>query len=144
MNKKFCSLLSNASSISSPAEAQDNARLQFPELVASSTLKLWKPGDPVHAEGVRILVGVAADYSRPDLELLDQLHDAKLQKRRGIFHIDVFNVSECRKMDDFEHYIPGIGKVYQTPVVGIWEMGHITQRSSGAEARVLLSRFAIV
>ncbi len=52
--------------------------------------------------------------------------------------IEAFDVAACRGMQDFERYIPEIGQVYQTPVVGVWENGVLDQKASGARARELL------
>ncbi|HEV3144311.1 MAG TPA: hypothetical protein VGZ47_10530 [Gemmataceae bacterium] len=104
-----------------------------------SHLRLWQPGDPVVAVPIRVLVGVAT-YSALDLRLLEII-DRKLEEasRNGAtLHVEVFNVLECRDQADFEKYIPGIGTVFQTPVVGIWENGVLVHRATGAAARSLL------
>ncbi len=42
-------------------------------------------------------------------------------------------------MEDFEKYVPGIGKVFQTPVVGYWEDGLLKEKAWGKKGRDLLS-----
>jgi hypothetical protein len=40
----------------------------------------------------------------------------------------------CKSQADFESCLPGIGKVFQTPVVGIWSNGRLTEKASGHDA----------
>jgi len=83
-----------------------------------------------------MLVGIAP-YSLPDLELLDAIKEALKQKPSCEERVQVFDVLTCASMKDFDERIPGIGQVYQTPVVGIWEDGVLVQKASGAKARQL-------
>jgi hypothetical protein len=88
------------------------------------------------------LIGIAF-YSLPDLKLLDQLVlkylglAAETSKREPIV---IFDVLHCKTMWDFDKLIPGIGAVYQTPVVGIWKNGLLTEKATGAEAHSLIAR----
>jgi hypothetical protein len=50
-------------------------------------------------------------------------------------NISVFDISAITDLGDFERRLPGIGKVFQTPVVGFWKNGQLTNRLSGAAAR---------
>ncbi len=88
--------------------------------------------------GRRILLGVAS-YSLPDLALLDTLNEADGQG--SIWpRLDVFNVLECKSVQDFERYVPGLGKVFQTPVVGYWEDGVLKENAWGKAGRDLLAK----
>jgi hypothetical protein len=88
-------------------------------------MHFWKLGDDISAASRRVLIGVAP-YSGYDLKLLEALNELPLDPISD--RIDVFDVLACQTQEDFEKYIPGIGKVYQTPVVGIWEQGRLLQR----------------
>lgn len=40
--------------------------------------------------------------------------------------------------------IPGIGKTFQTPVVGVWEKGVLTQKATGAAGRdLIIARYGL-
>jgi hypothetical protein len=116
-------------------EQQEHANREFAERVINSNLHLWKPGDPYPDKGRRTLIGVAASYSIPDLQLLDAVDEKLDRVEYGNDRVDVFNVSDCKTMEDFEGYVPGSGNVYQTPIVGIWEDGILKQRAWGEPAR---------
>jgi hypothetical protein len=64
--EKFVDLLLKTSDIH-PGQAQQLAAELFPRVVAMSKMRLWRIGDPVSNVGSRILIGVAASYSIPDL-----------------------------------------------------------------------------
>lgn len=122
----------------SVAEQQEAAGRRFPDLIARSPLTWWRPGDPIATEGRRLLIGVAASYSLLDLQLLDALVEEEPQSRRARPRIDVFDIEACPTMADFESYVPGIGRVYQTPVAGLWEDGILKQKAWGSSARDLI------
>jgi hypothetical protein len=135
--KRFSSLLEPRSEMS-VAQQQRDAAEQLAGLLRGSRLHLWQPGDPVPSRGRRILLGVAS-YSLPDLALLDTLNEAHVQG--SIWpRLDVFNVLQCQSIQDFERYVPGIGKVFQTPVVGYWEEGLLKERAWGKAGRDLLAK----
>ena len=90
------------------------------------------------AKGQRILIGVAF-YSLSDLKLLDALIKKLAKHENPADQIEIFDVLSCKTMMDFERYIPGIGPVYQTPVVGIWDSGKLVLKASGSEGRKLLA-----
>ena len=125
-------------------EQQSQAGILFPSVVTESKLNLWHIGDSIPCEGKLILIGVAAEFSVQDLELLDKINE-RLSNLPGIDErVDVFDVSACKKMSDFESYIPGIGNVYQTPVVGYWEDGEPREKYSGFQAREwLVNRYQL-
>lgn len=83
------------------------------------------------------MIGVAT-YSLDELRLLDVL-ESKLSNQAGRSEtIHLFDVSACSEMGDFELYIPAIGKVFQTPVVGLWEDGVLRYKAQGASATAWL------
>ncbi|MFO0841710.1 MAG: hypothetical protein U0797_04810 [Gemmataceae bacterium] len=72
------------------------------------------------------MIGVAT-WSVQDMRWLDALSGwATLHP--NLVRIDVFNVAECKSPQEFAHYIPEIGKVFNTPVVGLWFGGHLVQK----------------
>jgi len=111
----------------------DSARLV--EALSQSRLHYWTLGDDVASTSRRTLIGVAP-YSTYDLKLLEALNELSLDPISE--RIDIFDVLACHSQEDFEKYISAIGKVYQTPVVGIWQNGKLVQRDSGHNARQLL------
>jgi hypothetical protein len=64
---------------------------------------------------------------------------------RRVVHFDVdepFEKPEAPK--GFEDYIPGIGRVYSTPVVGLWKNGVLIQKGAGVEGRkILIDRYEL-
>lgn len=110
---------------------------RFRDAAARSRFKLWSPEMPIPQAATRILVG-AADYSHPDLRLLDFVDQALAQRNGADTCWQVFDTTECQRMEDFEKYIPGIGNVYQTPVIGVWQNGVLTQRAWGKPAREII------
>lgn len=127
-----------------PAKQQEYMEQQLPLLVAGSNLHWRAPGDPLSEGGNRILVGVGT-FSEYDMRLLDLL-DAALGRLHGEEpRVDVFSVLTCRTPADFERLVPGIGQVFQTPVIGIWENGELKAKGSGARARdeLLVRRFGL-
>lgn len=135
---KFADLLKPVSGMS-PGEEQKRAAKLFPSIVERSKLHLWKLGDTIPNAGRRLLVGIAASYSTIDLHFLDQLEAACEAGAVGSDHIDVFDIDSCESVSDLGICIPGIGQVYQTPVVGVWVDGNITHRLSGYQARQFVS-----
>ena len=119
-------------------EHQGRMNREFPGLIAGSRMRLWKPGDPVLSQGSRFLIGVELT-SRSDLRLLDALDIAMRATRRNdrVDVFDCFNLEENGTVD-FERYIPGIGDVLGTPVVGVWEDGLLVSREQGWRARKLV------
>jgi hypothetical protein len=62
---------------------------------------------------------------------LDRLNDA-LRHRSAL--CDVFDASACSQ-SDIESYIPGIGIVYHTPVVCLWDGSILVAKASGYTGR---------
>src|SRR5260370_24286501 len=132
---KFVDLLRTDRS-QSVADQQAYASQQLPVLLSRTSLRKWRPGEAISAKGLRMLLGVAV-YSPFDLELLDLLNEKMSPANNSSIQVDVFDVLECPTMEDFSRYIPGIAKVYQTPVVGIWKDGVLFDQAWGRAARDL-------
>ena len=121
-----------------PGEQQRLAYERFPSTVANSPMSLWRQGETIPTNGTRILIGVAT-YSIQDLSLLDSI-ESKLSIKTGRQETtQLFDVLKCTDMDDFEEYVSGIGKVFQTPVLGVWESGILQYKAAGWSARKWLS-----
>ena len=134
---KFEDLLKPAST--NPAEQQRLAKLRFPDLVREHSMRLWKPGDSYSTVGVRFLLGVAASYSVPELELLDRVAVGVSKGTLKSAAIDIFDMSTITDVQDFDLYIPDIGRVTRSPLLGIWIEGRLIERAEGfaATQRVL-------
>ena len=111
------------------------ARSKAKELLSSHGITLKTDLTPISLEAGAV-VGIAF-YSLPDLKFLDQLVLACRDKKLGNSVI-VFDVLSCKTMTDFEKLIPGVGSVYQTPVVGIWRDGELVETGIGAKGRMLV------
>lgn len=119
-----------------PQERDAQIRSNLSQILKQAGIKDWIP-EPAPRQGRYILLGIAL-YSLPDLELLDMIVQSSLNGQNKDEHIQVFDVLTCSTMSDFEARIPGIGLVYQTPVVGLWEDGVLIAKASGASARDLV------
>lgn len=132
--KKFISIIKDNSNLQ-PKQQQEAAGKLFPNFLKESAFNLWQLGDNIPTVGSRLLIGVAAQYSLEDLELLDLLNEKLLLGSKIDDFVDVFDVSLLHQMDDFEKYIEGLNIVFQTPVAGLWKNGKIVKRMWGAAAR---------
>ncbi len=117
-------------------EENDRAEQLFPIFVEQSRLHLWRPGNPI-ADGRRLLVGVAT-WSLYDLSLLEVLDLVVKDGWSGVDRIDVFDLDRVER-DDFDNYIPGLGKVAGTPVAGLWADGILDGEGFGWRAIKLMS-----
>ncbi len=93
---------------------------------------------PVPKIGQHILIG-AAFYSVYDLELLDSVITALRNREPLDERLEIFVLS-CKNQADFEALMPGIGKVFQTPVVGLWKDGVLQDKASGRRAVEAIKR----
>ena len=119
----------------SPSEQQRILTAEFPGVVSQSSFHLWRPGDPVLAEGIRILVGVLP-WTRLDMRLLDVIAEGMPQEETKAPVVDLFNTADCRDQQAFSQYIPNLPSVApQTPVVGIWRNGWLEWFGQGYVAR---------
>jgi hypothetical protein len=113
-------------------ELQREADEEFWQAIEAGGFRRWRKGDPVLRAGRRLLIGLAS-YSRQDVELAQELIDRRLREQTPV--IELFNVLDVQDMNDFEQYIPGIGNVYQTPVVGSWDDGVLVRKAQGVAAQ---------
>jgi hypothetical protein len=111
---------------------------RFPEIVAASPFRLGRPGDPIPERGARYLIGVAT-WSGYDMRLLDVLVEAISRHPVDPPAIDVFNTTDFPDAEDFTAYIPGLGEVIQTPVMGFWNNGQLVCSLQGHAAREFIS-----
>jgi len=128
--------MTNFASILDQGPSQDVAHRAFQDILAQSAFHTWIPGNSIPLRGTRVLIGVGASFSLPDLALLDQIHPI-VEKLAGAT-VEVFDASDVRNVatpSDFEKFIPGIGKVFHTPVIGVWSEGKLIISASGYEAR---------
>ena len=139
-NTEFADLLKADLGLSG-GQQQQRAMELFPSLVRQSHFAEWQPGQDIAGSAPQVVwIGVAI-YSIPELEMLDALEE-KLSRETRAEKIYACNVSTFRDFADFERVLPGIGKVYQTPVVGFWNNGVLEVKLSGAAARdYVKSRF---
>ena len=139
----FSSLLKHRKG-DSPKDAQAKARSEFPKKVVQSKLRLRKPGDPLPPRGRHFIVGIAS-YSADELGLLDQLEDFLETASPGTTDLEVFDVLSCGQMSDFEKFIPGIGDVYQTPIIGVISDGKLIDHATGfSDVAQTLRRFKLL
>jgi|SRR4051812_24058167 hypothetical protein len=110
----------------------------FPAAVSESRLRLWKPGDPIPARGLRLLFGTAT-WSGYDMHLLDVIDQALAEKAHDAPTVEVFNAGNLTSVEDFEKYIPGL-EAHHTPVLGIWQDGRLVERQYGYHAGDRLAR----
>lgn len=118
--------------------SQKDLEDRFPSVVSTSPFRLWSPGNPIPAKGKRVLIGVAT-WSAYDMKLLDAVSQV-LQRSPLDLMVDVFNVADCSSLESFERYMPGIGRVFQTPVVGLWSDGQLVDKATGRSGRELAAR----
>jgi len=111
-------------------------------MLAASNLRLWEPSMPIESEGERLLVGIVI-WSVYHLQLLDRLQAILARGDRQTV-IDVFDADECKGPDDFGRYVPGIGRAYHTPIVGVWHDGMKISSAWGAAGRKLLAELGFV
>ncbi len=111
---------------------------RFPALVASSPFRLWRPGDPIAAQGSRFLIGVAT-WSGYDMRLLDVIAEALHQDLHDPPILDVFNTADCRQQQDFHRYIDRLSEIHHTPVAGLWHDGRLDWSGQGYEAREFIA-----
>jgi hypothetical protein len=135
---KFLDLLEKGEGLSI-AEQKRQASKQFSQKLSASNFRAWSPDDPIMPRGKRMLIGIAP-YSHLDLRLLDILDNALGKVATNQIRVEVFNVLECATMEDFDRYIPALGKVFQTPVAGIWIDGELKEKAWGRDARELIKR----
>ncbi len=116
-------------------EGQRRASNLLPVLVSQSAMR-WLPlPEPPNGTTDKLVIGVAT-WSRYDLALLDDLA-AFATSHPGV-RVCVFDVD--RVGGEFERFVPGVGVVVQTPVVGLWSGGVLLERGSGSAGREIARR----
>ena len=104
------------------------------EVLAHDSLSIWSIHDlPARPETGNFVLICVAVYSLPDMELLDAVVAKQRESKYREERLDIVNVLTCSQTD-FDSRIPGIGKVFQTPVVGIWKYGVLEKKGSGHKA----------
>lgn len=131
-------LTSSAQPDGSPGSGQKNLDDRFPSAVSTSPFRLWSPGNTISARGKRLLIGVAT-WSAYDMKLLDAVSQALPGLPAGPT-VEVFNVANCSSPEAFDRYVPGIGSVFHTPVVGLWSDGQLVDKATGRAGRELVAR----
>ena len=134
----FRDLLRPTPTDSTPGEAQTRAAKLLPDRIAASRMNWWTPGQPVASAGHRLLIGVAV-WSGYDMRLLDFIDAALAHPPVANLTVDVFDADAVRPPTLFEPYIPGIGEVFQTPIVGLWVDGVLTKKDSGYAGRKIVA-----
>ena len=136
---KFVDLLFRSGN---PTDVQQRADQELPFMLAKSNLHFWSLGDAIVSTGTRFLVGVAV-WSLYDLRLLDALDEAFSDENRTE-RVDVFNLDSCRTQEEILAFVANIGKVFHTPIVGVWRNGRQVQQASGYAGRnILVEAFAL-
>jgi hypothetical protein len=123
-----------------PFDNGEFVRSRADEGLSGSGVALRTSIEPLSMQnGVALVV---AFYSLSDLKFLDQLVSTLRSQARPLMKepILIFDALSFKKMADFETLIPSIGRVLQTPVVGVWENGHVVEKGVGREARMVLAR----
>jgi hypothetical protein len=113
---------------------------RLPEVLRETKISMWDPQRAAPQSGRLILIGLAP-YALLDLRLLGALTERLAHVNAREQRLEVFDILECKNMDDLEKRIPDIGKVYHSPILGIWDDGALVQRASGAQARDLMVEY---
>ena len=89
--------------------------------------------------GRRLIIGVAV-WSVYDLRLLQLVNETVSGGAQPDLHVAVFNIDALTLPNDLQRLFPGIGEIYQPPVVGYWEAGQLKELGAGFAARQLIGR----
>ena len=120
---------------------QEVARGKFADLIEGSALKSAHFFSTPKV-GTFLTIG-AATWSKYDMQLLDQIDDQLRNQMHHRLTISVFDFDDCENSESFDERIPGIGEVLQSPAVGLWADGKLTQTATGFEARKLVERVVL-
>ena len=123
-------------------ERQRASEAEFPSLIEKSHMRMWRLGEESPPAGEQVIwIGVGT-FSVYDMELLDKL-EAKLSRetvKELIYVSDTVAFPEF----NFEERLPGIGRVFDVPIVGYWKEGVLEVKLSSAKARDwLMERFEL-
>ena len=112
-----------------PGPLQSDARRLFPSLLQTSHLEPRLAGSPVPGTGKYAIIGIAT-YSRDELALLDEVESAYLQWGKT-FKVVVFDLMECKDMEDVKKHVPPFAEVAETPVLALWDSGKPVEMQTG-------------
>ena len=129
---RFVDLWENSKHMN-PAVQQEWLRQEIPKRLSEGGVRLAQKGAGAPD---RIVVGIA-EYAREDLQLLDNASVAA--SALGVI-LEVFLMTACRSQSEIEEYVPHVGPVFQSPVVGVWKAGTLKESASGHAARALLRK----
>ena len=118
-----------------PADEQRRASNLLPISVADSAMHWLASPESLNGTGEKLVVGVAV-WSRYDLALLDELN--QFAAAHPGLRICIFDVD--RVGGEFERFVPGVGDVTQTPVVGRWSGGSLVEKGTGHAGREIARR----
>jgi len=114
---------------------------ELPSVLIGTIVTMWDPEQGVPSSGRYTLIGIAP-YSKSDLQLLDAIVKFMSEESAAHEKVEIFDILSCSNMDDIQIRVPGIGRVFQTPVVGIWDNGKLGYKASGAEGhRLIVGQF---
>jgi hypothetical protein len=133
---KFADLLTCNPGVSPSLEQQEASR-RFPDLVRASHLRLWSAEQVSPNIALRLIIGTAC-YSVPDLQLLDRMNERLGQPDNRHVLVEVFDAGSCQSQAETATRIPGLGKVFYTPVVGLWRDGCLSASTQGFHARKMI------
>lgn len=117
-----------------PGEQSAYISKRLPDVFLDSEITIWSAETSTPRSGRRTLIGIAP-YSLADLQLLDAVAESLSKGHAKQERVEVFNILSCADQNDIDQWVPGIGKIYQTPVVGMWNDGQMIYKASGVEAR---------
>lgn len=144
--KKFLDLLNQQCRLP-PQQQAEWATAQIEKMLTERTMNTWHVDDPIPRVSQRILIGIVP-WSGYDLRLLDALSQAYSGAHRPEEQLEIFDIDAAGRAsggyDYLERMIPGIGKIFQTPVVGVWEKEVLTQKATGAAGRdLIIARYGL-
>jgi hypothetical protein len=119
--------------------AQARARRLLPDRVTQPSLRWWSPDQPLPDDARFLLVGVAV-WSGYDMNMLDHLDRAVAAGRRPDTPVYVFDTDAVSSREEFEAFLPGIGFVHHTPIIGYWESGELVDKACGFHGRQIVAR----
>lgn len=124
----FSELLSNPTAIE-PGLLQTLARQRFASIVQNSHLEHRVVSHRVPSNGRYIIIGVAS-YSPLELQLLDDV-DAAYPQWKDTAKVAVFDLMECKDMNELNKLLLKVASVTQTPVVAMWDGGKVVAFETG-------------
>lgn len=124
----FHELLENTQRLE-PGILQADVRKRFPSTVQKSHLEPHVPGSTVPRSGQYVVIGVAT-YAPEELRLLDDM-EAAFPQWGKTSKVAVFDVLDCKNMDDMRRHLAPFMIAKQTPVVALWNNGKLIASQTG-------------